>query len=69
MPILDAEANSTLLLKLRAHPELADRLTLHLCKCEACRVGPPPRRLCAAAERLITESISIEVLGDASDTN
>jgi hypothetical protein len=70
MPLLDAiEPNSTLLLKLRASPELADRLTLHFCTCDDCRVGAPPRRLCAAAEKLVTDSVIIEVLGDGSDQN
>lgn len=68
MPVLDVSPNLQLNLKLSTERGLADLLTQHLCTCDDCRLGSPPRRLCAVAETLILRCVSIEVI-DGSDSD
>jgi len=52
----------------KVSPALGDHLTLHIATCHDCKMGAPPRSLCAAAQRLIIDSITIEV-ADGSDSD
>jgi len=49
----------------KVSPALGDHLTLHIANCHDCKMGAAPRTLCSVAQRLIINSISIEV-ADAS---